>query len=231
MAANIHPHGGRRLAPLARAGDCGRRHHGWYSLKIVSRDSSSESPTESQEKVGGDGGICTHMNTGCSGVPDLFEPRRRLCPRRDSNPRFPGLSRTSLPLNYTGVVLGTGLEPARGFPHRLLRPARLPIPPPEAGAIDRTRTCTGVSPRDSQSRASTNSATIAYVWRAARADCCSLAYASSNDRRRLVAPVQARLRTTARPHTWPLWPTWPAAPTRMTVSVLMGSLRRLWLGS
>jgi hypothetical protein len=28
-------------------------------------------------------------------------------------------------------MLGEGLEPSRGFPHRILNPARLPIPPPE----------------------------------------------------------------------------------------------------
>jgi hypothetical protein len=28
-------------------------------------------------------------------------------------------------------VLGEGLEPSRGYPHRILNPARLPIPPPE----------------------------------------------------------------------------------------------------
>jgi hypothetical protein len=30
-------------------------------------------------------------------------------------------------------VLGEGLEPSRGCPHRILNPARLPIPPPEPG--------------------------------------------------------------------------------------------------
>jgi hypothetical protein len=29
------------------------------------------------------------------------------------------------------AMLGEGLEPSRGFPHRILNPARLPIPPPE----------------------------------------------------------------------------------------------------
>ena len=28
-------------------------------------------------------------------------------------------------------MLGEGLEPSRGYPHRILNPARLPIPPPE----------------------------------------------------------------------------------------------------
>jgi hypothetical protein len=30
-----------------------------------------------------------------------------------------------------GSMLGEGLEPSRGYPHRILNPARLPIPPPE----------------------------------------------------------------------------------------------------
>ena len=28
-------------------------------------------------------------------------------------------------------MLGEGLEPSQGYPHRILNPARLPIPPPE----------------------------------------------------------------------------------------------------
>jgi hypothetical protein len=31
-------------------------------------------------------------------------------------------------------MLEEGLEPSRGCPHRILNPARLPIPPPEPGA-------------------------------------------------------------------------------------------------
>jgi len=30
-------------------------------------------------------------------------------------------------------MLGEGLEPSQGCPHRILNPARLPIPPPEPG--------------------------------------------------------------------------------------------------
>ena len=30
-------------------------------------------------------------------------------------------------------MLGEGLEPSQGYPHRILNPARLPIPPPERG--------------------------------------------------------------------------------------------------
>jgi hypothetical protein len=30
-------------------------------------------------------------------------------------------------------MLEEGLEPSRGYPHRILNPARLPIPPPELG--------------------------------------------------------------------------------------------------
>ena len=29
------------------------------------------------------------------------------------------------------LMLEEGLEPSRGYPHRILNPARLPIPPPE----------------------------------------------------------------------------------------------------
>ena len=32
---------------------------------------------------------------------------------------------------YRLAMLGEGLEPSRGNPHRILNPARLPIPPPE----------------------------------------------------------------------------------------------------
>ncbi len=35
-------------------------------------------------------------------------------------------------------MLGEGLEPSRGCPHRILNPARLPIPPPEPCACPRT---------------------------------------------------------------------------------------------
>ena len=38
-------------------------------------------------------------------------------------------------------VLGEGFEPSRGCPHRILNPARLPIPPPEPEAI--RATCRG----------------------------------------------------------------------------------------
>jgi hypothetical protein len=29
------------------------------------------------------------------------------------------------------TMLGEGFEPSQGFPHRILNPARLPVPPPE----------------------------------------------------------------------------------------------------
>jgi hypothetical protein len=62
-------------------------------------------------------------------------------------------------------VLTTGLEPARGCPHRSLRPARLPIPPRERGPQNRTRTRTAFRPLDSESSASTNSATWGWMVR------------------------------------------------------------------
>lgn len=34
-------------------------------------------------------------------------------------------------LYFQIIVLGAGLEPARGCPHRILSPVRLPIPPSE----------------------------------------------------------------------------------------------------
>ncbi len=39
--------------------------------------------------------------------------------------------RPAEPGHHQSGVLGEGLEPSRGFPHRILNPARLPIPPPE----------------------------------------------------------------------------------------------------
>jgi hypothetical protein len=36
-----------------------------------------------------------------------------------------------VPGGIVPAVLGEGLEPSQGFPHRILNPARLPIPPPE----------------------------------------------------------------------------------------------------
>ena len=39
------------------------------------------------------------------------------------------IGRRMLPKSFG--MLGEGLEPSRGFPHRILNPARLPIPPPE----------------------------------------------------------------------------------------------------
>ena len=38
---------------------------------------------------------------------------------------------TEAELIHQRGMLGEGLEPSRGFPHRILNPARLPIPPPE----------------------------------------------------------------------------------------------------
>src|SRR3989441_13331248 len=37
-------------------------------------------------------------------------------------------------------VLGAGIEPAWGCPHRILRPARLPVPPPERCHVHATAT-------------------------------------------------------------------------------------------
>ena len=37
-------------------------------------------------------------------------------------------------------MLGEGLEPSRGYPHRILNPARLPIPPSELSGAEGSRT-------------------------------------------------------------------------------------------
>ena len=45
-----------------------------------------------------------------------------------------------LPARHNRTMLEEGVEPSRGFPHRILNPARLPIPPSErmAAVVSRT---------------------------------------------------------------------------------------------
>ena len=66
----------------------------------------------------------------------------RTCPRQDSNLyALSGTGPSNQPVyqfQHVGsarlrkpAMLEEGLEPSRGCPHRILNPARLPIPPPE----------------------------------------------------------------------------------------------------
>ena len=93
----------RRHAAKAAAKECPRQDSNLYAL---SGTGPSNQPVYQFQHVG----ICNPESTRRPGKPDAFSAR---------------------PLQDGSGVLGEGLEPSRGCPHRILNPARLPIPPPE----------------------------------------------------------------------------------------------------
>ena len=68
----------------------------------------------------------------CTPSPALV-PQTSLSTNFSTWARAPGRPCRAWPIHRPSsrLMLEGGLEPPRGFPHRILNPARLPIPPPE----------------------------------------------------------------------------------------------------